>query len=478
MVSVRDLSVESLDDKYSKMFLVKTFKEFMEYFTSSQVRKTQLMTFCELTGLFADIENYNTDAVSNTDDFYLLYKLSEQINYGAPVVGEHRGTNRAKNRFAFRRWVYDKSDEWEEMRKLNGVTGRDPIDCDRFLSYKHSRAYKTGFNEFHKTSLKEDGVHGTKEMSAQDFETVIATYYNYMHCNESDTEHDKDITAEFIMSDQNCSQSKAEELLSYIKDKSKTIDLNCDKLSSLLDGKGHGRLLKLIGSRNSTSLAWRKLGDFTSNPMSTPKTDLITEDGKIRISLKKTGGAQAMSGAQNESVATIKTALLMYVNEVGDTDETRLLQNELNIFMDKEWGKYQSSKTIKQLKQENNEEILSKFPGFIWPFNKWLNANVNSNKILKKHLILEALTGKCKFMPYGIDPSVDQEALVDKLSETESLSRQEANHIFVWSLDNKEDSYVKSIRDYVDSSIDKARVYVRWKSSGQNHNVSLVIEIK
>lgn len=469
---------KQLNDKYDKTFLIKTFKEFMEYFTSNEVRKTQLMTFCELTGLFADIENYNTDLVSDTDDFYLLYKLAKQINFGAPVVGEHKGNSKAKNKFALRRWVYNKTDEWEEMRKLNNVTDREPIDSDRLLLYRHSRALKTGFNGFHNTSLKEDGVHGTKEMSAQDFETVIATYYNYRYYNESNTEHDKNITVEFIMSDLNCSKAKAEELLSYITDESKAINFNCDNLAAFLNGKGYGRLLKLVGLRNSTSLAWRKLANFTSNPMSTPKTDLITEDGKIRISLKKTGGAQAMSGAQNESVATLKTALMMYTNEVGDTDDTRLLHNELNIFMDKEWGKYQSSKTKKQLAQENNEYILSKENSIIHPFNEWLNKNVNSNKILKKHLILEALTGKCKFLPDDIDPLTNPEALVNKLSETESLSQQEANHIFVWSLDNQEESYIKSIGDYVDTSIDKARVYVRWKSSGNNHNVSLIVEIK
>ena len=94
MISFRDFMVESLTDKYDKTFLIKTFDEFMEYFASSQIRKNQLMTFCELTGLFADIDNYGTSAVSTTDDFYLLYKLAEQQNLGAPVVGEYKGSNK------------------------------------------------------------------------------------------------------------------------------------------------------------------------------------------------------------------------------------------------------------------------------------------------------------------------------------------------------------------------------------------------
>lgn len=470
---------KQLNDKYDKTFLIKTFKEFMEYFTSNEVRKTQLMRFCELTGLFVDIENYGTCTVSHTDDFYLLYKLTKQINFGAPVVGEHRGNSKAKNKFALRRWVYNKTDKWEEMRKLNGVTDRDPIDGNRFLLYKHTRACKTGFNGFHNTSLKEDGVYGTKEMSAQDFETVIATYYNYRYCNESNTEHDKNITVDFIMSDLNCSKGKAEEVLSYINDERKAIDFNCDNLAAFLDGKGHGRLMKLVGSRNSTSFAWRKLGNFTSKkPMSTPKTDLITEDGKIRISVKKAGGAQAMSGAQCESVATLKTALMMYINEVGDTQEARMLRGELDTFLSREWGKYKSNKTRKQLVQENNEYILAEDNEMINPFNDWIKKNVISNKIFKKHLLFEALTGKCKFLPCNIDTVENPDKLIEQLSKPESLSIQEPNYIFIWSLDNRNESYIKSIGEYIDSSIDKERIYARWKQSGDNHNVALTVEIK
>ena len=479
MISFRDLLVESLNDKYDKTFLIKTFNEFMEYFVSSQIRKNQLMTFCNLTGLFADIDNYNTNNVSTTDDFYLLYKLAEQQNLGAPVVGEYKGNNKkAKNKFALRRWVYNKADKWEEMRKLNGVIDRKPIDCDQFLLYRHTRACKTGFNEFHDTSLIEDGVNGAKKVSGQDYETVIATYYNYRYCNKSNTNHDKNITVEFIMSDLNCSRDEAEKILSYIEYESKTIDSNCDNLVSLLNSKGHGRLMKLAGSKDSTSLAWSKLGNFTSRkPNTVPKTDLITEDGKIRISMKKASGAQAMSGAQNEAVATIKTALLMYIDEVGNTPETQLLQNEINIYLNKEWGKYKSNKTIETLKKEKNEEILAKYTDIIWPFNDWIKKNVDSNKILKKYLLLESMTGKCKFLPYNIDPIENPDKLIEQLSKPESLSRQEPNYVFVWADKPGEKSYIRPIREFIDLVIDKADIYLRWKPSGINHNVSLTIGI-
>ena len=104
--------------------------------------------------------------------------------------------------------------------------------------------------------------------------------------------------------------------------------------------------------------------------------------------------------------------------------------------------------------------------------------NVNSNKIFKKHLLLEALTGKCKFLPYDIDPIENPDKLIEQLSKPESLSRQEANYVFVWSDKPGEKSYIKPIIEYIDSVIDKIRVYVRWKSSGNNHNVALSIEIK
>ena len=216
----------------------------------------------------------------------------------------------------------------------------------------------------------------------------------------------------------------------------------------------------------------------TSSQDPTPKTDLITEDNRIRLSLKNSNGSQAMSGAKSESVATVKTALLMYEHEMGNNPESEALKNGFGTFFNEEWGKYKSDKTIRQLKLENNDEMINKHSEMINSFNDWLDTNVNSNNTLKKHIMFEAMTGKCKFIPYDIDPYSDTQELVSKLSTTNSLSLQEPDYVFTWSLNSTDDTYIKPVTEYVDSIADKARIYLRWKSSGQNHYVSMTTEIR
>ena len=474
MISFKDLLVESLSDKYNYVFLIRTFDEFMDYFSSSTERTGQLLLFCKLTGLFADVENYKNKTASDKDDFYLLYQLAEKNNKPIPVVGKYED----KNKFAFRRWVYSYGDDWESLRKMNGVIDRQPIDTDEFIKYIQTRKLKTGFAGFHNTSLKEGRSNGITSMSGQDFETVVSTYYNYKYCNQSNTDHDTNITKEFIMQDQNCSSHMADKLMEHINDERKGIDRCVSCLNGLLNGNSHGRLRKLSNSNKSVSSTWIKLGDFKSRPMSTPKTDVITEDNKIRLSLKNFGGSQAMSGARNESVATIKTALLMYMDEMGDTPESETIKNGFDILFNKEWGKHKSDKTIKQLKSEEDNEMIKKHDEMINSFNGWLDNNVNNNNVLKKYLLLEAMSGKCKFLPNDIDPSTNTKELVNRLSTIDSLSLQEPNYVFTWSLDSVNKPYCKPIREYVDSVIDKTRIYLRWKSSGRNHNVAMTIEIK
>lgn len=463
--------LESLNDKYTYMFLIKTFDEFMDYFSSSTERTKQLELFCDTTGLFADIDNYKYKNATINDDFYWLYQLTYKNNKPAPVVGMYRD----KNKFAFRRWVYSYGGQWESLIPSNGIINLHPIDTDMMLAHQNSRKEKTGFMGFHDTSLEEHGVNGITSMSGQDFETVVSTYYNYKYCTPY---HGNGITKEFVMLDQNVSEHKADKLLTHIDNEKKGIDKCADCLCELLDGGSHGRLRKLSNSNKSVSSTWIKLGDFKSRPMSTPKTDLITEDNKIRLSLKNSNGSQAMSGAKSESVATVKTALLMYEHEMGHSSESEALKNGFDTFFNEEWGKYKSDKTIRQLKLENNDEMVNKHSEMIDSFNDWLDNNVNSNSVLKKHILLEAMTGKCKFMPYDIDPYSDTQELVSKLSTTSSLSLQEPDYVFTWSLNSKDGTYIKPVTEYVDSIVDKTRIYLRWKSSGQNHYVSMTTEIR
>ena len=59
------------------------------------------------------------------------------------------------------------------------------------------------------------------------------------------------------------------------------------------------------GIPNTISKIYKDSG--ASNP--TPKTDIAGSGFKEKISLKKAGGSQLMSGAKGESIATVRTAL-------------------------------------------------------------------------------------------------------------------------------------------------------------------------
>lgn len=86
----------------------------------------------------------------------------------------------------------------------------------------------------------------------------------------------------------------------YAADKS-TWDAYVDAM--LKDSKLHaafkaGRSLRKLEASDSVTDTWKKYGQVAGKPFrpsKTPKTDIITSDGKMRISCKKASGAQVMS---------------------------------------------------------------------------------------------------------------------------------------------------------------------------------------
>jgi len=67
-----------------------------------------------------------------------------------------------------------------------------------------------------------------------------------------------------------------------------------------------------LPEKDDSSQIWKEFGKINGaeySPNNTPKTDIISSDNKQRVSCKRAKGAQLMSGAQSESVATIITAL-------------------------------------------------------------------------------------------------------------------------------------------------------------------------
>lgn len=85
--------------------------------------------------------------------------------------------------------------------------------------------------------------------------------------------------------------------------------------------KSAGSLRKLPNSEAEVTQEWIELGrykEFDATPNNTPKTDIISDNGKFRISVKESTGARLMSGAMSETMATLLAA-------ATDKDREKLL---------------------------------------------------------------------------------------------------------------------------------------------------------
>lgn len=152
--------------------------------------------------------------------------------------------------------------------------------------------------------------------------------------------------------------------------------------------KGNKSLNKL--ANQPTSKKWSELGSFGNNkPNTTPKTDIYTEDGKLKISCKKINGSQLMSGSYNEAKATIMSAIEKSKISGDDIDELKkLLENP--------WYKIKSEKGIAKLKREGNKEVLDA-EVTLNKTAKLFNKIIKSNKDFENAILREAMTGEVKF---------------------------------------------------------------------------------
>ena len=110
--------------------------------------------------------------------------------------------------------------------------------------------------------------------------------------------------------------SKGESLGDYEKEVSKrgldpdTVAKNIYK--SLADAKimDDDETLTKLDNVPTTTDEWYELGMYTKKPNTTPKTDIIVSSKKgVKISVKEESGARLMSGAINETIATIRVAI-------------------------------------------------------------------------------------------------------------------------------------------------------------------------
>ena len=164
----------------------------------------------------------------------------------------------------------------------------------------------------------------------------------------------------------------------------------------------------------------------------TPKTDIISTDGKVHISLKKSGGSQLMSGQNLETLGTFNAALATYSGE--NPRGIIKLMNDI----EKKMGKMATNDSITSLKKlrSSGDKLSPADQAKISEFEsldtvaKDLTAQMQkvfSGIPFKSHFCWEAATGAYKFQPspdavathvVTFDPSgnIEADLVLDKIS--------------------------------------------------------------
>lgn len=165
--------------------------------------------------------------------------------------------------------------------------------------------------------------------------------------------------------------------------------------------------IRKLENANPVTDEWYRLGLYKesgSTPNNTPKTDIL--GGKFHISVKEGSGARLMSGAVNESIATIRAA----IESLNDADlnkevndlfnklksvgtRARLSSADLTVGAIKK--KYKGISYSNDDLDEDERKVLT-IEELKIEFNEFV-AKVNSNKDIREAIIREALTGTVKF---------------------------------------------------------------------------------
>jgi hypothetical protein len=153
-----------------------------------------------------------------------------------------------------------------------------------------------------------------------------------------------------------------------------------------LKSKGvKGKPAHLGSGAGSITKFWKEYGG-TDN---TPKTDF--KIGKYRISLKKTGGSQLMSGKKGESRATFYAAL----------EKSGLSSEPIVSEIEKYLAKFIEGKSELNITQQKKSGVVTKdildAEKMHREFTKRLKSYVKDDTGFKQAIVFEAMTGDMKF---------------------------------------------------------------------------------
>lgn len=354
-------------------YLLSTLDEAKDFFKQEFVLKAK-------TKKRPQEETSNIQSELNISDESLeeIYKYVSEHHLPAPFVANYGNQS---HYIAFRRWFND------DIQKQLIET---PINKD-------SRFFKG----YHNTNLKEDNKFVP---SAQDYEELISFAYNLNYCK---MDEDQSSSAAGIDS------NKKDKMISYYNSNKKVLDQIVSVLHKAYPSpKGYGKLKSVKG--NKIQKDWVDKGLYGSKKCNgTPKTDIMSLDGKHLLSLKEYGGSQLMSAKINEARATLLFAT-EYMKD--DTEKNEVLALLAELFTVKEEHKtsteekedifdefgsvdlngYTLSQMVKNDPEFAKRVAKSKEKGKY--FEKQLNELIiNKYPDYKYGLFIEAMTGNHKF---------------------------------------------------------------------------------
>lgn len=367
--------------------------------------------------------NRHKDKYITTDEIKQLYEIAEDEKRACPLIVDYRGV---VGNFVFRRWV-GKLDIFKHIDILN----------DKGSPYMG----------LHNTSMREDGKFFP---SAEAYEIIIAYAYNKYRSEKtmgSDVENIKVVTGH--IPDPNTS---AEQIMNYANNNENIAKDIVDEIPT-----NSYKMRKLPAKEVKVTNDWYEYGSYKDSgfkPNNTPKTDLIayTSDNmnkpKYRISLKKHGGSQLMSGYENEARAT-----LMYAAEqLPESDKKEHIKSIISrLFSGDKWVHGVGSNDLdKKTKGSENHQDLNEILKEIFASEE--------NQDYKKLVIMEAMTGQGKF-------GKDSPACAD--------------HIFVWDDVNKANCKFLTVEQYADEILKKGvTISISYKGTNDKSSSALRIVTK
>lgn len=396
-----------------------------------------------------------------------LYDWRDKHKLSCPIVGNY-GHN--KGQFVFRHWV-------GELHMLEIDTNHKEYDdemvtfTDEYFLDCTSGKYKG----LHDTKCREDNAYFP---SATDVETIIVMLYNIVNAvDKTFDEVAKDVTGVDVLPN-----TKQEQILNYVimllntvLNENVTEDEKLDFAKGVLANRGYIsgipnniKQLKRFIEKSEPTSHFKSLGNYQRNQKVAQKTDIVSDDGKYRISVKKGNDAsQLMSGGERESLAVLMSAL----NYVGDkTGNLKLVIDEIyNNYPKPDNGKITDTESEQRIKRiaDCNKILTNLFEN--------RKAYIDGEEIVfdkniidefKRQIMLEAASGRCKF------------GNPDRPIDDDSQPTGVANYVYVCHSDLKSKLY--TVEDFVREYINKTKFVFGHKSnSGKSDRfVALRIPVK